>query len=41
LALAPVAGQILRQSLADQMPNPGKYLKRLEHWWHRDSEWPK
>ena len=29
------------QSLADRMPNPGKYLKRLEHWWHRISEWPK
>jgi DNA repair photolyase len=28
------------QSLADRMPNPGKYLKRLEHWWHRISEWP-
>ena len=29
------------QSLADRMPNPHKYLKRLEHWWHRISEWPK
>jgi hypothetical protein len=29
------------QALADRMPNPGKYLKRLEHWWHRVSEWPK
>src|SRR2546427_6580620 len=29
------------QTLADRMPNPGKYLKRLEHWWHRISEWPK
>jgi DNA repair photolyase len=29
------------QSLADRMPNPGKYLKGLEHWWHRVSEWPK
>ena len=29
------------QSLADRMPNPHKYLKRLEHWWHRVSEWPK
>jgi DNA repair photolyase len=28
------------QSLADRMPNPNKYLKRLEHWWHRISEWP-
>ena len=29
------------RSLADRMPNPGKYLNRLEHWWHRVSEWPK
>jgi DNA repair photolyase len=29
------------QSLADRMPNPRKYLKRLEYWWHRVSEWPK
>jgi len=29
------------QSLADRMPNPKKYVKRLEHWWHRVSEWPK
>jgi DNA repair photolyase len=29
------------QSLADRMPNPKKYLKRLEHWWQRISEWPK
>ena len=29
------------QTLADRMPNPGKYLKRLDHWWHRVSEWPK
>jgi DNA repair photolyase len=29
------------QSLADRMHNPGKYLKRLEHWWHRVSEWPR
>ena len=29
------------QSLADRMPNPPKYLKRLERWWHRVSEWPK
>jgi DNA repair photolyase len=28
------------QSLADRMSNPKKYLKRLEHWWHRISEWP-
>jgi hypothetical protein len=29
------------QFLAARMPNPEKYLKRLEHWWHRISEWPK
>src|SRR2546422_1443633 len=29
------------QALADRMPNPNKYLKRLDHWWHRISEWPK
>ena len=29
------------QSLADRMPNPKKYLKRLEYWWHRVSEWPR
>jgi len=29
------------QSLADRMRNPSKYLKRLEHWWHRVSEWPR
>ena len=29
------------QSLADRMPNPAKYLKRLEHWWRRVSEWPR
>lgn len=29
------------QSLADRMPNPSRYLKRLEYWWHRISEWPK
>ena len=28
------------QALADRMPNPRQYLKRLEHWWHRVSEWP-
>lgn len=27
--------------LADRMPNPSKYLKRLELWWQRVSEWPK
>ncbi len=30
-----------RQALADRMPNPQKYLRRLEHWWRRVSEWPK
>ncbi len=29
------------QSVADRMPNPAKYLKRLERWWQRISEWPK
>ena len=29
------------QSLAGRMPNPGKYLNRLERWWHRVSEWPR
>lgn len=28
------------RSLVDQMPEPAKYLRRLEHWWHRVSEWP-
>lgn len=28
------------QALAKRMPNPQQYLKRLEHWWHRVSEWP-
>jgi DNA repair photolyase len=28
------------QSLADRMSNPRKYLKRLEYWWSRVSEWP-
>jgi hypothetical protein len=29
------------QALAARMPNPAKYLKRLDHWWRRVSEWPK
>jgi DNA repair photolyase len=29
------------QALADRMPNPQQYQKRLEHWWHRVSEWPR
>ena len=29
------------QALADRMPNPRQYQKRLEHWWHRVSEWPR
>jgi DNA repair photolyase len=28
------------QSLAYRMPDPQKYLKRLDHWWYRVSEWP-
>jgi len=28
------------QALADRMPSPQMYLKRLDHWWHRVSEWP-
>jgi DNA repair photolyase len=28
-------------SLASRMSNPRAYLKRLDHWWHRISEWPK
>jgi DNA repair photolyase len=27
--------------LIDRMPNPTKYLNRLQHWWHRVSEWPR
>lgn len=29
------------QSLAERMPDPRRYQERLEHWWHRVSEWPK
>jgi DNA repair photolyase len=29
------------QALTNRMPNPRKYLKRLEHWWTRVSEWPR
>lgn len=29
------------QSLAQRMPDPRGYLKQLEHWWHRISDWPK
>jgi len=29
------------QALADRMPNPRQYLKRLEYWWQRVSEWPR
>jgi DNA repair photolyase len=29
------------QSLADRLPNSVNYLKRLDYWWHRISEWPK
>lgn len=28
-------------SLANRMPQPTKYLERLQHWWQRISEWPK
>jgi hypothetical protein len=28
------------ESLDGRMPNPAKYLKRLDHWWRRVSEWP-
>ena len=28
-------------ALADRMPNPRQYVKRLGHWWHRVSEWPR
>jgi DNA repair photolyase len=28
-------------ALANRMPNPTAYLKRLEFWWSRRSEWPK
>ena len=29
------------QSLVNRMRKPQQYLKRLEHWWNRISEWPK
>ena len=29
------------RSLADRIPNSAKYLKRLQHWWHLVSAWPK
>lgn len=29
------------QALVNRMPNPRKYLRRLEHWWNRVSEWPR
>jgi DNA repair photolyase len=29
------------QSLTSRMPSPDKFIKRLEHWWHRISEWPR
>ena len=28
------------QSLLSRVRAPGKFTKRLEHWWHRISEWP-
>jgi len=27
-------------SLVSRMPNPTRYLKRLNYWWHRISQWP-
>lgn len=29
------------QTLIERMPNPAIYRKRLEHWWHLISNWPK
>jgi len=29
------------EALVSRMPNPRQYVKRLRHWWHRVSEWPK
>jgi len=29
------------RALAARTKNPGNFSKRLEHWWHRVSEWPK
>jgi DNA repair photolyase len=29
------------QAMARRMPNPSQYLRRLEHWWLRVSEWPR
>ncbi len=29
------------QSLTNRMRSPGKFIKRLDHWWHRISEWPR
>jgi DNA repair photolyase len=28
-------------TMANRMPDPQAYRRRLEHWWHRISEWPK
>lgn len=28
------------RALVNRMPNPRKYLRRLDHWWSRVSEWP-
>jgi hypothetical protein len=28
------------QALTDRMANSRTYLKHLEHWWHRVSQWP-
>jgi DNA repair photolyase len=29
------------ESVVSRVSNPAKYLERLEHWWHRISEWPR
>jgi DNA repair photolyase len=29
------------RALAVRTANPARYLERLEHWWHRVSEWPR
>lgn len=29
------------QSLAGRMASPRQYVRRLEYWWHRISEWPR
>ncbi len=29
------------ESLVSRMPQPKRYVQRLNHWWHRVSEWPR